>query len=94
MTWRERLTELLGGDEIADPDEIVDVQHVELWQSALVIDALALANIDATALDHTSAQFTLATLRPMARIMVRAGDAREADAIITKTLHTDGTNPA
>jgi hypothetical protein len=85
---------MLSGDEIADPDEIVEVQEVELWQSALVVDALGVANIDAAAVDDTSAQFTMESLRPKSRIMVRAGDARAAEEIITKALADDEISPS
>jgi hypothetical protein len=95
MAWRDRLVNILGGADgaLADPNQVVEVAEVRLWQSALVVHALGDANIEAVAVDRAAAP-ALPGLRPKSRIMVRAGDARAAEEIITKALADDEISPS
>lgn len=82
MGFRDRLFQWLGGDEILDPDAIVEAALVELWESGLVTTALEEAGIECSASEELSARYSLERVLPMARILVPAGRVREAQAVI------------
>jgi hypothetical protein len=82
MGLRDRILRRLGGDEVVDPDAVIEAGLVELWESGLIIDALAREDIEATSIEDLSARYSLERVRAMARIMVKASDARRAQTII------------
>ena len=82
MGLRDRILRLLGGDEVVDPDAVIEAGLVELWESGLIIDALAREGIDATAIEDLSARYSLERVRAMARIMVKASEVRRAHDVI------------
>ena len=90
MGVREWLFRRLGGDEIVgDPDAVVEVALVELWQSEMLRKALAEERIASEAVHEASAQANPQYLRPMARLLVARRDYRRAHEVIARVQRGD-----
>jgi len=94
-TW---LIDKLGGDEpVGDPERVVEVAVVDLWQSQLLVTALRERGIAAESVQEHSVMQPRERLLPQARILVQAGQRAEAidiiDAVTTGQYGpTDDTN--
>lgn len=90
MRLRTWLVRRLGGDEIVgDPDAIVEVGLVDLWQSELLRTALSGEGIASQAVHEASAQANPQYLRPMARLLVARRDYRRAFDVVARVQRGD-----
>ncbi len=87
MGWRERLVELLGGDElVVDPATMIEAGVVELWEAEVVVQALLDAGVSSYSIEDRGGRFTGESLgaRPFSQIFVPAGRLREAQQILVE----------
>ena len=89
--FRDWLVRRLGGDAlVGDPDGIVEVGLVELWQSELVRSALREAGIAAETVHEASAHTGGPQhIRPMSRVLAARRDYRRAVEVVTRVQHGD-----
>ena len=83
MGLRAWLIDKLGGAEpVGDPERVVEVAVVDLWQSQLLVTALRERGIAAESVQEHSVVQPRDRLLPQARILVQAGQRAEAIEII------------
>ena len=81
------------GSGPVDPDRMVDVQHVAMWQGPMVLGALQDQGIVAHIIEDHSAKITGEAFIPRSRVMVRASDYAEAAEVIHDVLNGEVIEP-
>ena len=76
-----------------DPDRMIDVQHVAMWQGPMVLGALQDQGIMAHIIEDHSAKITGEAFIPRSRVMVRASDYAAAAEVIHDVLNGEVIEP-
>jgi hypothetical protein len=87
--WRQRLNEALGGDRIVNapkPDAVINLRDVPLVDAPLVVAALDAVGVVATFYEKFSVRMPMISARPLAAIVIKAGDAPLAARVIAEAL--------
>ena len=79
------------GSGADDPDRMVIVQYVAMWQGPMVLGALKDQGIVAHVIEDHSSKITGEAFVPRSRVMVRSSDLVEAAEVINDVLSGDAS---